>query len=314
MSSEEWPWQELDLEGFTEDKRKIKRAYAKKLKTIDQSTELERFAELREAYEYALIICNDNVSHDSLRNIGEGRKEQGDNVVSFSHYSEPSEQELSSADDKVEEGLVDNSSYQEDDDHIQMQNPRSERQHTHENDLGEDAEPYESYHSIDIGQFDEVDDWEHIQRVANRIFEQFNKETDAYNIEQWRQLLEDPGVISFAARRFIEEQLFRALMTETAYGTDREVPYTPTAMTAEFVELLDENFGWVSDGIAVLKRHGSAGDWVLRALTIPRLKFRYNKLSGDTGSQTERVRLPFVMRWYFILFIYIFYRVVITNQ
>lgn len=53
MSGSDYPWNELQIEK-TDDKRTIKRAYAKILKTIDVESNPEAFIALREAYDYAL--------------------------------------------------------------------------------------------------------------------------------------------------------------------------------------------------------------------------------------------------------------------
>lgn len=53
MSSGDYPWKDLQIEK-TDDKRTIKRAYTKILKTIDVDANPDAFIALREAYDYAL--------------------------------------------------------------------------------------------------------------------------------------------------------------------------------------------------------------------------------------------------------------------
>ena len=48
-----WPWDVLGLECPVEDRKAVKRAYARTLKTIDQGAEPERFQALRQALEMA---------------------------------------------------------------------------------------------------------------------------------------------------------------------------------------------------------------------------------------------------------------------
>jgi protein TonB len=67
-------WEELDIEATT-DIRAVRRAYAVKLKVIDQAAEPERFERLRAAYTYALTLAEqepaalepvDNAAADDL--------------------------------------------------------------------------------------------------------------------------------------------------------------------------------------------------------------------------------------------------------
>jgi len=54
-----WPFSELELDPSEADEKTIKRAYARKLKTLDQASQAAEFQALREAYEMALIIATD---------------------------------------------------------------------------------------------------------------------------------------------------------------------------------------------------------------------------------------------------------------
>ncbi len=58
MSPDEapWPWAVLGLDRMPKEVSDIRRAYARALKGIDQSTDIEGFTELREAYEYAMAV------------------------------------------------------------------------------------------------------------------------------------------------------------------------------------------------------------------------------------------------------------------
>ncbi|MCU0829192.1 MAG: hypothetical protein MUE52_17820 [Tabrizicola sp.] len=54
MSAKGWPWDVLDLPKAPATTAEVRRAYAKKLKTIDQAADITGFEALRKAYEAAL--------------------------------------------------------------------------------------------------------------------------------------------------------------------------------------------------------------------------------------------------------------------
>lgn len=54
MSAKGWPWDVLDLPRAPETTAEVRRAYAKRLKTIDQAKDIAGFEALRSAYEAAL--------------------------------------------------------------------------------------------------------------------------------------------------------------------------------------------------------------------------------------------------------------------
>ncbi len=53
MSPKHWPWDVLELEEGARSRSDVRKAYARKLKLIDQDTEPEKFQQLRQAYEAA---------------------------------------------------------------------------------------------------------------------------------------------------------------------------------------------------------------------------------------------------------------------
>ncbi|WP_068082491.1 hypothetical protein [Polycladidibacter stylochi] len=75
-----WPYEPLGFTELPQDKKAIKRAYARLLKTIDQATEPQAFQELRNAYEYAL----DNFEYDL-------RGHDDEEYISFQHTSDEGE-------------------------------------------------------------------------------------------------------------------------------------------------------------------------------------------------------------------------------
>lgn len=54
-----WPWSVLDLKGMPETEADVRRAYARRLKQIDQATDIEGFTALREAFQWAQGMMRD---------------------------------------------------------------------------------------------------------------------------------------------------------------------------------------------------------------------------------------------------------------
>ena len=62
-----WPYNGLELDDKTTDRKTVKRAYAKVLKRLDQQADADAFQELRSAYEYALQICAGTATPELLQ-------------------------------------------------------------------------------------------------------------------------------------------------------------------------------------------------------------------------------------------------------
>ncbi|WP_435259710.1 hypothetical protein ACSBLW_08125 [Thioclava sp. FR2] len=62
-----WPWSVLDLPKMPDTEAEIRRAYAKRLKQIDQATDIEGFAALRQAYQSALRMRQDRTNAKERR-------------------------------------------------------------------------------------------------------------------------------------------------------------------------------------------------------------------------------------------------------
>ncbi|MEP3946726.1 hypothetical protein [Ascidiaceihabitans sp.] len=68
--SAKWPWSELDLDGRT-DVRSVKRAYAQKLKTIDRN-DANVFQSLRTAFDEAKFLASPSPKKPSMRQAANG--------------------------------------------------------------------------------------------------------------------------------------------------------------------------------------------------------------------------------------------------
>lgn len=63
----DWPWSVLGLDRMPKQVTDIRRAYARALKGIDQSTDIEGFTDLREAYEYAMAVREGRTAENQRR-------------------------------------------------------------------------------------------------------------------------------------------------------------------------------------------------------------------------------------------------------
>ncbi|NRA66980.1 MAG: hypothetical protein HRU19_21000 [Pseudobacteriovorax sp.] len=79
-------WQTLGIEK-TNDKKLIKQAYSERLKTTDQTTDIEGFQELHGAYKKALKIASDDVSQNTMSDVSESISQADDEIKAPSESS-----------------------------------------------------------------------------------------------------------------------------------------------------------------------------------------------------------------------------------
>ncbi len=319
MSFDNWPWSELDLNDAPEDIRSVKRAYAKRLKRIDQQNDVAAFKALREAYEYALHLYDEQDNHNSLRRLNSAQdkgpleievSEPQNSDFNFKHDDEPAKDaiiidvndNLASPDEPVKNGQDFSISSE------QKQHVEHEDNSLYENIKVDHNETNQEFNE----DLFEEDDWDYLNDLADRIYEQIVNGKDPFNIDVWKTIFDDPKVVSFSAKRFIEEQVFSSLLIVTAYNTEHERPIIPPGMTREFVKLLDDTYGWVSDGIAIIKRYGDSGEWLLRALTAPHLRLQTkSSMNAPKTLNLKPIKMPFLLRWYVLLIMYFGYRFIV---
>jgi hypothetical protein len=61
-----WPWSELGLDNKPDDPKDLRRAYAKKLKSIDSDADVQAFERLRSAYDHARRLTGDKVGRKAI--------------------------------------------------------------------------------------------------------------------------------------------------------------------------------------------------------------------------------------------------------
>lgn len=95
MSVKGWPWVVLDLSNATTSTAEVRRAYARKLKTINQATDIAGFETLRKAYEAALARTEQKARKAATSQAVTNTKAQVDMPIADrrhapDHGSEPS--------------------------------------------------------------------------------------------------------------------------------------------------------------------------------------------------------------------------------
>lgn len=229
-----WPYSELGFDSFPQTTKDIKRAYARKLKTIDQAQDIEGFQELRQAYQQALqsFECDleEHANQQTPDDIDGTKPTKTEYIIDHDTPSNLNQNVTS---------LQNNSADQLDD------------------AATKDAE-------IE----DEID-WDSIQSLFDNLISE-ESQTD-WN-KSLNEVLSNPLIIDPDIMFAIESQLFDFLYENLTYIDDTD-PSLPNWVTAQAVETLNRHFEWVDDYIYLTNRFWNAETMMLamtaRHKTLP---------------------------------------------
>ncbi|GHG80561.1 hypothetical protein [Pseudodonghicola xiamenensis] len=214
-----WPWDVLGLEGATQDSRVIRRAYAKRLKSLDQG-DVSAFQALRGAYEYAVSQSD------------KGKAEARPLVIQALAGGSGEEARL-----PVPPGDV------------TLPDPGQQTDAPSDGSEPERFAPREPISASSVGEAsalteeDQDEDAAIIERARNLIA------LNMFRTAGWQPLLEQRAMMSREATQQLEWLLI------TRLNKPVKMPYTPTP-PGSWIRLVDEHFGWLQDGIGFSRRFG----------------------------------------------------------
>lgn len=236
--SAEWPWSELDLDGRT-DVRSVKRAYAQKLKTIDRN-DANVFQSLRTAFDEAKFLASATPSpkKPSMRQAANG-VETVPGVVSYSFDFDD----------------IPQASHPEPD-----PNPQSETPDPSKAPLDLDAEdttappptaPLTTETSTTSNPWSKPE--EEPQSDADKEADFFRDLAATYETGVWKltplqNILERDIAMDRGVRDHAEYLLFERLR-EAVVEEERSI-------SQGVAKLMEQNFGWASDGVRFNKKFG----------------------------------------------------------
>lgn len=203
-----WPWNELGIEAPPRSVRDVKKAYARKLKSIDPESQPEAFQGLREAYEYA----RHNWEEDFLDE--EDFEEQEDEPVEVS--SATTAQFASLQSDAQQDDL---------------------RVHGEAGDVAPGDERGSSLEAAQVRA-------QALPVSAAAIWKVFNDEERSL-VDRWSEVFGSPELRDPLVRLEVEHAVFDYVRDR--FEQDGESLSLASEISSDVVALIDKHFEWTSD-------------------------------------------------------------------
>lgn len=304
-----WPWSVLGLEGEVSE-RDLKRAYAKRLKAIDQKADPKAFIALREAYEVARNIARSSARSNSFQPIAAEPEPKPKPSKPAPKQAEPAAHAppIEQPEHKGGPEPVAESGEAKPSPHPDEPSPAPEADpvpEDHQPDDQQDTPPDDASGMAPEGMADDLDPnsdaaWAKADECSSTAAALIQK--GDFGEDVWRELLFDPSLDLPGA---IDD--FEYVIVDTL--ADRFGPaYNFFRATPGWVRLIEQRFAWSSDGLRFLQRHPNA----IRLRTRFQKLINFNKEEGlapfARKTQPTQVTVepaPFYFRWWFVIVVYI---------
>lgn len=296
-----WPWSVLGIDQDATE-RDVKRAYAVRLKAIDQKTDTEGFLALRQAYERARAIARRRVQ-PAPKNVAPPKKDEliaGDQSVQDVQL--PKIETVPAAVTRGPEPVAPPPAASE-----PKTTPPKPSQPTPKK-LFDPSEIFGAAHQP----ADEASEDDTLLNVDWRDVTKCTQDAEAlirkgdFGVDAWRPLIFNDALDLPGAAESFEASLVNALI-------ERYAPhFTMLRATPGWIRLIEQRFAWSTDGLRLVRRFPRAD----------RLHTRFSRLYREQGvgdapyrqkptsppRQVEEAK-PFYLRWWFILVAYLIFLV-----
>ena len=263
--ADHWPMGVLGLDEDECNAKTIRRAYARKLKQLDQAADPEGFQRLREAFEQAKRIAQwaieDAAAEEEFRQQEEAEQAAGETQEDAAPKAPPLDQ---IGVDVAEDAPTDPELAQDQ----ELPELREWDDFADQDEFWEDPAPQGS---------------EEEQALRVKISELLDAKAAPWD---WKAVLDDPVLFDIDAAQRIENQIFHGLR-ERLIRHENHAPQRPAFANRAWVEMIDERFGWTSDFPMFQRKFGWFAEEML--LVLAPVTSRGGQLRGPGQPAAEYV-------------------------
>lgn len=264
-----WPYDVLELPEDARDLSNVKRAYARILKTIDQSTETERFQSLRQAYSEARFMA-----------------ENGPPPVAFG-------QEVLIAPDQMLDHAPEVTPETVPEEAPEQPDPIDESPKTED---AAEMPPLEGPDQPDPQELSFEPDWDRYAVLSGELTRLMAARD--YDVDAWMDILSDP-VLDFSETSSAAEI---CILDGLRTLQDQSNLFRP-APNEDWLRLIENRFGWITDGLRF--ERSFPGDLYIRDVFNACHPGTDEVLMAQTVDRgTAPPKLAFYLTWWFILVAY----------